>query len=44
MIYFVSALIIIIIIAAYVYYKPEKKVTKNVFNAEYYRGLNFDVI
>ena len=41
MIYFVSALIIVIIIAAYIYYKPEKKVTKNVFNAEYYRGLNF---
>ena len=41
MIYFVVAAVALILIAIYYYYKPEQKVTKNVFNAEYYRGLNY---
>ncbi len=41
MIYFFGVFIILVIIGVYFYYKPEKKVTKNVFNAEYYRGLNY---
>ena len=41
MIYFVVAAVALILIAIYYYFKPEQKVTKNVFNAEYYRGLNY---
>ena len=41
MVYFVVAAVALILIAIYYYFKPEQKVTKNVFNAEYYRGLNY---
>ncbi len=41
MIYLIVATIAIISIIFYFYYKPEQKVTKNIFNAEYYRGLNY---
>ncbi len=41
MVYFIVAAVAIISIIFYYYYKPKQKVTKNVFNAEYYRGLNY---
>ena len=31
----------IVLIITYIYLKPKQKVTKNIFNAEYYRGLNY---
>ena len=41
MIYTIIGSMVIIISLAYIYYKPSAKVTKNIFNAEYYRGLNY---
>ena len=41
MIYTLIVITVIILSSVYFYYKPEPKVTKNIFNAEYYRGLNY---
>jgi lipopolysaccharide biosynthesis regulator YciM len=41
MIYALIIITVIILSSAYFYYKPKAKTTKNIFNAEYYRGLNF---
>ena len=41
MIYALIIIMVIILSSAYLYYKPETKTTKNIFNAEYYRGLNY---
>ena len=41
MIYILILIVVIILSSAYFYLKPAKKVTKNIFNAEYYRGLNY---
>ena len=41
MVYFIVVAVAIISIILYYYFKPKHKVTKNVFNAEYYRGLNY---
>ncbi len=30
-----------ILVLTYIYFRPKKRVTKNIFNAEYYRGLNY---
>tara|TARA_Y100000816_G_scaffold220726_1_gene165705 strand:+ start:213 stop:1382 length:1170 start_codon:yes stop_codon:yes gene_type:complete len=32
---------IFILVITYIYFRPKKRVTKNIFNAEYYRGLNY---
>ena len=40
MIYAIIGIMVIAISLAY-YYKPKNKITKNIFNAEYYRGLNY---
>ena len=31
----------ILISSAFIYFKPKETKTKNIFNAEYYRGLNY---
>jgi len=41
MIYILSLVIVIILSAVYYFYKPTNKKNKNIFNAEYYRGLNY---
>ncbi len=41
MIYILSLIVVIILSSAYYYFRPIKKVNKNIFNAEYYRGLNY---
>ena len=41
MIYAFIIITVIILSSAYLYYKPKPKTTKNIFNAEYYRGLNY---
>ena len=41
MIYAFIIITVIILSSAYLYYKPKPKATKNIFNAEYYRGLNY---
>ena len=41
MTYALLATAAIILIITYIYLKPKQKVTKNIFNAEYYRGLNY---
>ena len=41
MIYALIIITVIILSSAYLYYKPKPKTTKNIFNAEYYRGLNY---
>jgi len=41
MIYAIIGIMVIVISLAYFYYKPTTKITKNIFNAEYYRGLNY---
>ncbi len=41
MIYVLSLIAVIIISSAYYYFRPTKKQSKNIFNAEYYRGLNY---
>ena len=41
MIYVLIIITVIILSSAYFYYKPKPKTTKNIFNAEYYRGLNY---
>ena len=41
MIYILSLVIVIILSAVYYFYKPTNKRNKNIFNAEYYRGLNY---
>jgi lipopolysaccharide biosynthesis regulator YciM len=41
MIYILSFVIVIILSAVYYFYKPTNKKNKNIFNAEYYRGLNY---
>ncbi len=41
MIYTIIGLTVIILSSVYFYYKPRPKVSKNIFNAEYYRGLNY---
>jgi len=41
MLYMLIVLAIILIALGYYYLKPEKVITKNVFNAEYFRGLNY---
>ena len=41
MIYALIIITVIILSSAYFYYKPKAKTTKNIFNAEYYRGLNY---
>ena len=41
MIYVLSLVIVIILSVVYYFYKPTKKRNKNIFNAEYYRGLNY---
>ena len=41
MIYALIIMMVIILSSAYLYYKPKPKTTKNIFNAEYYRGLNY---
>ena len=41
MYYIFGIIILVAVISSYYYFKPEKKVTKDVFNAEYYRGLNY---
>ena len=41
MIYILSLVIVIILSAVYYFYKPTNKQNKNIFNAEYYRGLNY---
>ena len=41
MYYIFGIIILVAVISLYYYFKPEKKVTKDVFNAEYYRGLNY---
>ena len=41
MTYIVIGLTLVIVLSAYFYLKPKPAVTKNIFNAEYYRGLNY---
>tara|TARA_Y100000996_G_scaffold406110_1_gene382069 strand:+ start:240 stop:1412 length:1173 start_codon:yes stop_codon:yes gene_type:complete len=41
MTYALLAAVVLILIISYIYLKPKEKVTKNIFNAEYYRGLNY---
>ena len=41
MTYALLATAALILIITYIYLKPKQKVTKNIFNAEYYRGLNY---
>ena len=41
MIYILSLAVVIILSSAYYYFRPVKKLNKNIFNAEYYRGLNY---
>ena len=41
MTYVLIAFTALILIISYIYFKPKQKVTKNIFNAEYYRGLNY---
>tara|TARA_B100000959_G_scaffold35550_1_gene33995 strand:+ start:303 stop:1481 length:1179 start_codon:yes stop_codon:yes gene_type:complete len=41
MLYVFIALAVILIATGYYYLKPEKIITKNIFNAEYFRGLNY---
>ncbi len=41
MIYGLLVAVVLILIISYIYLKPKQKVTKNIFNAEYYRGLNY---
>jgi len=41
MVYIIIAILVILISSAFIYFKPKETKTKNVFNAEYYRGLNY---
>ncbi len=41
MIYILILISVIILSSAYYFYRPKKKANKNIFNAEYYRGLNY---
>ncbi len=41
MIYIISLIMVIFLSSVYFYLKPTKKATKNIYNAEYYRGLNY---
>ena len=41
MTYAIIGIMVIVLSLAYYYYKPTNKITKNIFNAEYYRGLNY---
>ena len=41
MVYIIIAILVILISSAFVYFKPNETQTKNIFNAEYYRGLNY---
>ena len=41
MTYTLIVIAVIILSSAYFYYSPKPKTTKNIFNAEYYRGLNY---
>ena len=41
MTYTLIVVAVIILSSAYFYYSPKPKTTKNIFNAEYYRGLNY---
>ena len=41
MLYISIALAVVLIALGYYYLKPEKVITKNIFNAEYFRGLNY---
>ena len=41
MTYVLIAITALMLIISYIYLKPKQKVTKNIFNAEYYRGLNY---
>ena len=41
MIYILSLVIVIILSAVYYFYKPTNKKNKNIFDAEYFRGLNY---
>jgi len=41
MFYISIALAVILIALGYYYLKPKKVITKNIFNAEYFRGLNY---
>ena len=41
MIYILILISVIILSSAYYFYRPKKKASKNIFNAEYYRGLNY---
>ena len=41
MIYILILISVIILSSAYYFYRPKKKKNKNIFNAEYYRGLNY---
>ncbi len=41
MIYVLSLALVIILLSIYYYFRPTKKQNKNIFNAEYYRGLNY---
>ena len=41
MVYIIIAILVILISSAFVYFKPKETQTKNIFNAEYYRGLNY---
>ena len=41
MVYILLGIVVLALIFLYFYLKPKKKITKNVFNAEYYRGLNY---
>ncbi len=41
MIYIIILIMVIVVSSIFYYYKPKKQVTKNIFNAEYYRGLNY---
>ena len=41
MLYVLIAFAIILIALGYYYLKPSKTITKNIFNAEYFRGLNY---
>ncbi|MAZ57578.1 MAG: hypothetical protein CMD73_03430 [Gammaproteobacteria bacterium] len=41
MIYLLILISVIILSSAYYFFRPKKKANKNIFNAEYYRGLNY---
>ena len=41
MVYIIIAILVILISSVFIYFKPKETKTKNIFNAEYYRGLNY---